>query len=137
MAAIVVTWGSLPNLPSVTLPSGIDPRSPVIVGVGQHLDRDGGPEPVDLMVRALRIAEADAGVEGLLVSAEVLGVVPVVSWRYFDPARLVAEAIGASPSARWYPAMGGNTPQLLVTQNCPNWGINAPQMPRFPWKWGI
>jgi acetyl-CoA C-acetyltransferase len=100
----------------VSLPAGVDPRLPVIVGVGQHLDRDGGPEPVDLMVEALRLAETDSGVGGLLASAQVIGVVPVVSWRYHDPARLVAAAVGAEPSERWYPAMGGNTPQQLVTK---------------------
>jgi acetyl-CoA C-acetyltransferase len=100
----------------VTLPAGIDPRLPVIVGVGQHLDREGGPEPVDLMVQALRLAEADAGSPGLLAAAQVIGVVPVVSWRYHDPARLVAAGVGATPTERWYPAMGGNTPQQLVTK---------------------
>lgn len=67
------------------------------------------------MAEALRIAERDAGVS-LLTAAEVIGVVPVVSWRYFDPARLVAARIGAEPAERWYPAMGGNTPQQLVNR---------------------
>jgi acetyl-CoA C-acetyltransferase len=40
----------------------------------------------------------------------------VVSWRYFDPARLVAAHFGAEPAERWYPAMGGNTPQQLVNR---------------------
>jgi len=100
----------------VSLPAGIDPRLPVIVGVGQHLDREGGPEPVGLMVEALRLAEMDSGATGLLAEAQVIGVVPVVSWRYHDPARLVAAALGADPTERWYPAMGGNTPQQLVTR---------------------
>ena len=68
------------------------------------------------MVEALREAERDSGVSGLLARASVIGVVPVVSWRYHDPAQLVAAAVGASPSERWYPSMGGNTPQLLVNR---------------------
>src|SRR2546423_352032 len=94
----------------------LDPRTPVIVGVGQLLDREGGRAPTDLMVEAIASAEADAGATGLAAAAQVIGVVPVISWRYHDPARLVASAIGATPAVRWYPAMGGNTPQLLVNR---------------------
>lgn len=103
-------------LPDVTLPAGIDPRTPVVVGVGQILDRTGGPEPVSLMIDAITAAERDAGATGLARRAQVIGVVPVVSWRYYDPARLIATALGASPTQRWYPAMGGNTPQLLLNR---------------------
>src|SRR5262245_29900485 len=94
----------------------LDPRTPVLVGVGQLLDRDGGREPVELMVEAVEAAEKDTGVTGLASRADVIGVVPVISWRYHDPARLVAAAIGAEPAQRWYPSMGGNTPQLLVNK---------------------
>ena len=101
----------------MALPSGVDPRTPVIVGVAQLVDRSGdSPEPVALMSEALRLAAADAGTPQVLDAADVIGVVPVVSWRYYDPAALVADAIGATPSNRWYPAMGGNTPQKLVNK---------------------
>jgi acetyl-CoA C-acetyltransferase len=98
------------------MPLDLDPRTPVIVGVGQLLDRDGGRAPTDLMVEAIASAEADAGASGLAATAQVIGVVPVISWRYRDPARLIASAIGAKPAVRWYPPMGGNTPQLLVNR---------------------
>jgi acetyl-CoA C-acetyltransferase len=94
----------------------LDPRTPVIVGVGQLLDREGGRAPTDLMIEAIGSAEADAGSAGLAATAQVIGVVPVISWRYHDPARLVAAGIGADPAVRWYPPMGGNTPQLLVNR---------------------
>lgn len=100
----------------MTLPAGIDPRLPVIVGVGQHLDRDGGAEPIDLISRAGEVAVADAGDATLLGDAEVIAVAPVMSWRYYDPARLLADRWGATPAQRWYPAMGGNTPQQLVNK---------------------
>jgi len=100
----------------MTLPSGIDPRLPVLVGVGQHLDRDGGPEPVELILRSAETAVADAGDSTLLSAAEVIAVAPVMSWRYYDPARLLATRWGATPAERWYPAMGGNTPQQLVNK---------------------
>jgi len=100
----------------MTTSAAYDPRSPVIVGVGQVLDRQGGVEPLDLAATAIARAESDAGVSGLAALAEIIGVVPIVSWRYFDPAVRIAELIGATPSERWYPAMGGNTPQLLVNK---------------------
>lgn len=106
----------------VAIPRSLDPRTPVVVGVGQTLNRtdEGAPEaePVTLMVRALRSAEADAGVGGLLAGADVVAVVPVVSWRYRDPGSLVAAELGATGAATWLPSMGGNTPQSLVNRLC-------------------
>jgi acetyl-CoA C-acetyltransferase len=96
--------------------SELDPRTPVVVGASQLLDRDGGRSPVDLMIEAVGLAEADAGSSGLAKAADAIGVVPVISWRYQDPARMLAAAVGADPALRWYPAMGGNTPQLLVNR---------------------
>ena len=94
----------------------IDPRTPVIVGVSQLLAQDDEGSPIDLMVEAIGLAEADAGSAGLARSAQIIGVVPVVSWRYYDPSVLVAEAIGATPAERWYPPMGGNSPQTLANK---------------------
>ncbi|MBM3661363.1 MAG: hypothetical protein FJW94_00510 [Actinobacteria bacterium] len=97
----------------------IDPRTPVIIGVGQHLQRtDQGAdplEPLELMEIALRAAADDTGVSDVLGSTDVVAVVPVVSWGYRDPGRLIAERHGAS-STTWYPSMGGNTPQMLVNR---------------------
>ncbi len=100
----------------MALPPGLDPRTPVIVGVGQLLDRDGGREPIDLAAEAVALAAEDAGAAGLAARADTVAVVPMVSWRYFDPAALVAQRVGATPTERWYPSMGGNTPQMLVTR---------------------
>ena len=98
----------------------VDPRTPVIIGVGQFLNRvdRGAPalEPTALMAEALRAAVADTGATGVLAGAGVVAVVPVVSWRYRDAGRPVAAAIGAADAATWYPAMGGNTPQMLVNR---------------------
>lgn len=83
----------------------IDPRTPVLVGVGTAMRR-GAPhdevEPLDLMVEAARAAIDDAleGAAGGPLAPRVATVaVPVGNWSYADPARLVARAIGAS-SAR-------------------------------------
>ncbi len=98
----------------------VDPRTPVIIGVGQFLDREADParpmEPTDLMAEALRAAEHDAGTPGALADADVVAVVPTVSWRYRDPGALVAASMGATDARTWYAALGGNTPQMLVNR---------------------
>ena len=95
-----------------------DPRSPVIVGVGQHLQRaeglDDALSPVDLIVEAVRAAAADTGAPNLLSHAQSLRVVQLLSWRYRDPAALVAARLGIQPAETAYTTAGGNTPQTLV-----------------------
>ncbi|MEU4560669.1 crotonase/enoyl-CoA hydratase family protein [Actinoplanes sp. NPDC023936] len=79
----------------------IDPWTPVIVGVGQVSERSTDPlgaDPVSLAVRALRAAEQDSGVAGLLATADSVAYVPSVSWQYPDGAALIAAAVGASPA---------------------------------------
>lgn len=93
------------------------PRTPVVVGVGQFLNRDEpGREPVDLMEEALRIAQRDSGVADILSRADTVAVVPTFSWRYSDPGRVIRERIGAPDARTWYSSMGGNTPQMMVNR---------------------
>ncbi len=98
----------------------IDPRTPVIIGVGQLVNRvDEGEEPLEpheLMTEVTRLAAADAGTTRASTDAEIVAVVPPFSWRYRDPGRLVADGIGATDAATWFPSMGGNTPQMLVNR---------------------
>ncbi|MGP3708324.1 acetyl-CoA acetyltransferase [Gordonia paraffinivorans] len=94
----------------------IDPRTPVLVGGGQVNERDGGVEPVDLIVRAAREAAEQAGAPTLLEAVDTVNVVGLLSWRYRDPGALVAERIGASPRRTGYTGNGGSTPQVLVNQ---------------------
>src|SRR5882672_7424974 len=95
----------------------IDPRLPVIIGVGQTVQRSAGVEdalePVDLMAEAARSAAADAGVAGL-PPLDSVRVVQLLSWRYKDPARLLADALGVTTRETVYTTPGGNTPQMLV-----------------------
>ena len=94
-----------------------DPRSPVIIGAGQFLNRDEpGREPLDLMVEALQLAERDAGAAGVLAKVDTIAVVPTFSWRYSDPGRLVGSRTGASDASTWYANVGGNTPQMFVNR---------------------
>jgi acetyl-CoA C-acetyltransferase len=100
------------------MPDAFDPRTPVLVGVGQlsqRVDRGAAAlEPVDLMVEALRRAELDAGVAGLLARADSVRVPRLLSWRYGDPGALVAERVGASVRQTVYTVMGGNYVPTLV-----------------------
>jgi acetyl-CoA C-acetyltransferase len=94
----------------------MDPRTPVLVGYGQVNQRVADPatEPVDLMVGAARNA-ADARV---LEAVDAVRVVNLLSWRYRDPGRLLAQRIGADAAATRYTGIGGNVPQTLVNKAC-------------------
>jgi acetyl-CoA C-acetyltransferase len=97
----------------------LDGRLPVIVGVGQTLRRPApedvaaAPEPVDMMAEAAQRAEADAGAS-LLARLDSVRTVDVLSWRYADPAALLAERLGVSPRDTLRSTTGGNSPQMLV-----------------------
>ena len=102
---------------SGTLPAGIDPRTPVVGGVGPHLVRAGdAPEPAELMATAVQLAAADAGVADLAARADVVAAVPTFTWRYQDPGRLVAQRGGAVDARTWYVTVGGNSPQRLLNK---------------------
>ncbi len=98
----------------------LDPRSPVIVGVGQQLQRAEGLEdalsPVDLITEAVRAAGADSGGGNVLSHAQSIRIVQLLSWRYRDPAALVAARLGIHPAETVYTTAGGNTPQSLVNE---------------------
>ncbi|MGH9211601.1 MAG: acetyl-CoA acetyltransferase [Acidimicrobiales bacterium] len=101
----------------------MDPRTPVIVGGGQwtnRVDRGESPvEPVGLIAGALERAAADAaGSPDLLAAADAVRVVQLFSWRYANPAALVADRIGATPRDTALSPTGGNEPQALVNQAC-------------------
>jgi acetyl-CoA C-acetyltransferase len=77
---------------------GLDPLTPVIVGVGvasQRLDEPGaGLEALELMIEATRAAGEDSGAPGILKRVRHVAV-PHGTWNYSDPGRIVAERIGA------------------------------------------
>jgi acetyl-CoA C-acetyltransferase len=103
----------------------LDPRTPVLVGVGQVTERPdpdlpitGRQEPVQLMARALHAAGEDsAAPEGgreLLARAQSLRVIVPLSWRYVNPGLLVSERLGIVPRELALTAIGGNNPQTVV-----------------------
>ncbi len=95
----------------------LDPRTPVIVGAGQVVQRepDLSKDPVTLAVEALRRAESDAGVAGLLGRADAVYAVASASWSYRDAAALVADQVGATPASTAQSArFGGDAGQVLI-----------------------
>lgn len=95
----------------------LDPRTPVLVGAGQLVQRtenlDEALDPVAMMVEAIRRAAADAGLASV-PAADAIRVVSLLSWKYGNPARFIADDLGLSPRETGLSAMGGNTPQTLV-----------------------
>ena len=95
----------------------VNNRAPVVVGVHQIKQRPDDPteavEAIALMIEAVKGAAADAGAPSLLSK---LGLVAVVdgAWKYSDPGRLIADAVGAGSARTGLSANGGNSPQSLV-----------------------
>jgi acetyl-CoA C-acetyltransferase len=105
----------------------LDPRTPVLVGVGQVTERPDETkpvvervEPVELMARALLAAAADCAGAGagdrLLARARSLRIMVPLSWRYVNPGLLVAQRLGLTPAELALTAIGGNNPQTVVNR---------------------
>lgn len=96
------------------------PNTPVLVGVAavqQRIEAAGqGLEPIELMIAALEQAAEDAGSDELLRRADRIEV-PKGIWNYSDPARLVADAIGAE-QAHTVLAEIGILQQTLINRAC-------------------
>jgi acetyl-CoA C-acetyltransferase len=98
----------------------LDPRTPVLVGIAQIEQRADDPrtarEPLELMVEALKRAAEDAGSPALLGAANSVRVIRGV-WPYENPARVVAERIGAPRAQTVGTVYGGNLVQLTLNQS--------------------
>ncbi|MEM7079476.1 MAG: acetyl-CoA acetyltransferase [Pseudomonadota bacterium] len=90
---------------------------PVIVGVAQLEQRAADPqaakEPIELMIDAVRAAAEDAGSVALL-GADSVRVIRGI-WPYENPARAVAEAIGATGAETTLSPYGGNFVQTTLS----------------------
>ncbi|CAN5400352.1 acetyl-CoA acetyltransferase [soil metagenome] len=97
----------------------ISPRTPVLVGAGQFLnhaaDLEHALDPATLMCEAIRAAATDAGLTKV-PDADSLRVVSLLSWRYGDPAFVVAQQLGLAVAETAATTMGGNSPQSLVNE---------------------
>ena len=100
----------------------LDPRTPVIVAVGQTeqrtADLEAALEPVALLAEAARLAGADAGCDRLLGAVDTVAVIHILSHAYRDPGRLVAELAGMAPGRTITTDDGGNYPQTLLNRAC-------------------
>jgi len=96
-----------------------NPNTPVLVGVGQLLHRPAEParalEPLELMLRASRLAEADTGASRVLSQVQSVRVIRGI-WGYENPARAVAERIGAPGAQTVGTLFGGNQNQAVVNR---------------------
>ena len=101
-------------------PLALDPRTPVIVGVSQLTRRPERAEeltsPIDMMREVVEAAAAGAGAPSLARHAQSVQVVNVINWRYDNPGRMLAAALGADPVETVSSTIGGNTPQMLVNE---------------------
>jgi acetyl-CoA C-acetyltransferase len=99
----------------------LDPCTPVIIGVGQYLHRaatlEDGVEPVALMVAAVDAAIADAGLTALPRTIDSLRVINLFSWRYGNPAWVLAQRLRTDAIELAYTTAGGNSPQALVNRS--------------------
>ncbi len=101
----------------------MDPRTPVIVGVGQAQQRPVDPadalEPIALLERAAHTADSDAQAS-ILDTVDTIAVVSIVSWPYPDPGAVLARRLGLRGLRRTMTTtVGGNSPQLLVNTVAP------------------
>lgn len=102
--------------------ASLDPRTPVVVAVGQTEQRTAelteALEPTALLAEAARAAAADSGAAGLLGAIDTVAVINILSHRYRDPAALVATELGMAPARTIYTDDGGNYPQALLNRAC-------------------
>ena len=95
----------------------VDPRTPVLIGGGQFAHHAAGLEdaihPVGLMAQAVSRATKDAGLNST-PPPDSIRVVSLLTWRYGDPAYVLAGELGLTPRETVLTTNGGNSPQTLV-----------------------
>jgi len=109
----------------------LDPRTPILVGVGQTVnhwdgrDPNAAPSPVSLTVEASRAAIANAGAARVAEAIDTVVVVRTVSdsggrviakSRCANPPATLAARLGLTPRRLIYSSVGGNQPQGLVNE---------------------
>ena len=95
----------------------LDPRTPVLIGQGQALERfvdaPSARHPVALMAEAVRAAASDAQIS-LPNSVDAIRVVRLLSWKYTNVAHALAGACSITANEYATTPHGGNMPQTLV-----------------------
>ena len=94
-------------------------NTPIVAGVAQTQHRiqelEGFIEPIDLMLRACQLAEADTNTR-LLNQVQSVRVIRGI-WPYQNPARYIAEQIGAQQAQCMGTMFGGNYNQVVVNDS--------------------
>ena len=98
-----------------------DPRSPVVVGVGQVEQRLRGgrstrTRSTSSPTRAASPTPTRRRPASLLDRVDVVSVAQIGSWPYPDPGALLARLLGIEPRATLVSTVGGNSPQLLINE---------------------
>jgi acetyl-CoA C-acetyltransferase len=92
-------------------------RIPVIIGIGELIDRPADPqqglEPLEMLLRCAASADADAG-GGWLRRIDTLRVVNQISWPYRDLAGLLAKRLRLRNAESIYGPVGGETPIRMM-----------------------
>lgn len=95
-----------------------DPRSPVLVGAGQLLQRVEDPaaarEPLSLMIEVAERAAEDAGAPRLLGALDSIRV-PRGVWDYANPAALLRERFGVPQAETGLAPVSGTMVQHMIT----------------------
>ena len=95
----------------------LDPRTPVLIGQGQALDRStqasDAKHPVALMADAVAAAAADAGIP-VPREVDAIRVVRLLSWKYANAAHALGTLSGMTAREYATTPHGGNMPQTLV-----------------------
>lgn len=92
---------------------GLDPRTPVLVGVGTCAD---DVDAIELMVRAARGAGRDAGASSLLGRLDRISITKG-TWSHANPSRTVGHAVGA-PEATTVLVELGIPQQAVIDETC-------------------
>ena len=104
----------------------IDKRAPVIVGVGDLVDRskEDGLNPQELLAKACEHAIQDSGIKELNKHIDYMGVVRFTvdfltatnqsNFQYSNFPRTLANKLNISAKNEVYAPMGGNSPQVLL-----------------------
>ncbi|MCY4657080.1 MAG: acetyl-CoA acetyltransferase [Gammaproteobacteria bacterium] len=92
---------------------------PVLIGVGQVLNRiqdlADAKEPLAMMLDAITLAEKDTQVSGFLHKVDSVRVIRGM-WRYANPAKYIAEKIGAPVAETVGTLIGGNQNQAVINE---------------------
>ncbi len=96
-----------------TLHKNIDDLTPVIVGIGQLLDRpaisEDGLEPLSLIIKALEIADSDSGYH-FLKKVDSIDIENITSRDYEDISTLISQRLDLHPERCVYHPVSGDLP---------------------------